>query len=288
MTIRPFVFVGSSSEGLPVAKALQSGLAESADITLWTQGIFRPSYGYLESLVNAVDQADFAILILTPDDVTVSRELEGASPRDNVVFELGLFIGRLGRQRCFFVYEKAASLKLPSDLLGISGANYVARSDGNLQAALGPVCTSVEARMRELGVRTRMLKFTADELLATTGLPDLSGDWSGFSPDGPTPETPNSTLSIEQRGSFVRATVVREARDGPRVFDYEGRFTAGQLVLFFEDKKGRGYIVGTVVVHLSPDLRTLTGRSTYFAHSEGMVISSSRIYRRKDAPKAKS
>ena len=98
MTTRPFVFVGSSSEGLSVAKALQSGLAEAADITLWAQGIFQPSYGYLESLVKALDQADFAILILTPDDTTASREQELNSPRDNVIFELGLFIGRLGRQ----------------------------------------------------------------------------------------------------------------------------------------------------------------------------------------------
>jgi hypothetical protein len=76
---------------------------------------------------------------------------------------------------------------------------------------------------------------------------------------------------------------VREVREGSRTFEYEGRFTAGQLVLFFEDKQGRGYIVGTVVLHLSPDLSTLTGRSTYFAHAEGSVVSTTRIYRRQAA-----
>jgi hypothetical protein len=280
MTTRPFVFVGSSSEGLTVAKALQSGLTEAADITLWTQGIFQPSYGYLESLVKALDQADFAILILTPDDTTASREQELNSPRDNVIFELGLFIGRLGRRRCFFVHEKAVDLKIPSDLLGISGATYRSRSDNNLQAALGPVCTSIETRMSEVGIRTRMLKFTPDELLASAAVPDISGDWAGFSPDGPSPEIQNSTLFIEQRGSFIRATVIRTVRERTRTFDYEGRFTAGQLVLFFEDKQGRGYIVGTTVLHLSPDLRTLSGLSTYFAHAEGTVTSRSRLYRR--------
>lgn len=134
--------------------------------------------------------------------------------------------------------------------------------------------------MSEMGVRTRMLKFTPDELLASAAVPDLSGEWAGYSPDGPAPDTRNSTLSIEQRGSFVRATVIREVREGTRAFEYEGRFTAGQLVLFFEDKQGRGYIVGTVVLHLSPDLRTLSGRSTYFAHAEGSVTSSTRVYRR--------
>lgn len=282
MFSRPFIFVGSSSEGLGAAKALQAGLADAADITLWTQGIFQPSFGYLESLVKALDQADFAVLVLTPDDVTASRGEERDSPRDNVVFELGLFIGRLGRQRCFFVHEKAAGLKIPSDLLGIAGATYARRSDSNMAAALGPVCTTIEGRLRDLGVRTRMLKFTPDELHSNQGLPDLSGEWAGFSPDGPTPSVQNSVLTIEQHGSFVRATVVREVREGQRVFEYEGRFTAGQLVLFFEDKQGRGYIVGTVVLHLSPDLRTLSGRSTYFAHAKGTVVSNARIFNRKN------
>ena len=281
MESRPFVFVGSSTEGLPVAKALQAGLADCADITLWTQGIFEPSYGYLESLVKALEQADYAVLVLTPDDVTESRGTASSSPRDNVVFELGLFIGRLGRQRCFFVYDKSAPPKLPTDLLGISGAVFCRRSDGNLAAALGPVCLSVETRLKELGVRTRMLKFTTEELQSQGGLPDLSGEWIGYSPDSPKPDTPNSTLSIEQRGALIRATVVRVVREGARVFDFEGRFTSGQLVLFFEDKMGRGYIVGTVVLHLSPDLRSLSGRATYFAHAEGAVVSTTRLYKRK-------
>lgn len=281
MESRPFVFVGSSTEGLPVAKALQAGLSDCADITLWTQGIFEPSYGYLESLIKALELADYAVLVLTPDDVTESRGNESISPRDNVVFELGLFIGRLGRQRCFFVYDKSAPPKLPTDLLGISGAVFGKRSDGNLTAALGPVCLSIETRVKELGVRTRMLKFTTEELQSHSGLPDLSGEWVGYSPDSPKPDAPNSTLSIEQRGAFIRATVVRAVRNGERVFDYEGRFTSGQLVFFFEDKMGRGYIVGTVLLHLSPDLRSLYGRATYFAHAEGAVISTTRLYKRK-------
>ena len=288
MSTRPFIFVGSSSEGIAVAKALQAGLADTADITLWNQGIFEPSFGYLESLVNALNLADFAVLVLTPDDVTESRGEDRDSPRDNVIFELGLFIGRLGRQRCFFVHEKKAKLKIPSDLLGIAGATYSGRSDGDFLAALGPVCTAIEKRVHSLGVRTRMLKFTPDELQSTHGLPDLSGEWAGFSPDGPAPTEQNSALNIEQHGSFVHATVVRNVREGQRVFDYEGRFTAGQLVLFFEDKQGRGYIVGTVVLHLSPDLRTLSGRSTYFAHAEGIVVSNARVFKRRNKPSARS
>lgn len=283
MQSRPFIFVGSSSEGLPIAKAMQAGLAGFADVTLWTQGIFEPSFSYLESLTKALDTADFAVLVLTKDDVLLTRGVQADSPRDNVIFELGLFIGRLGRYRCFFIFERSDPPKLPSDLLGIAGAPYDKRTDTNFVAALGPACLAIEGRVKDFGLRTRMLKFTAEELHSGGSVPNLTGKWVGYSPDGPTPDVANSTLSIEQRGSFVRATVVRTARVGERRFDYEGRFSSGQLVLFFEEDIGRGYIVGTVVLHLSPNLRALSGLATYFAHSKGTVISTAHIYKRSDA-----
>jgi hypothetical protein len=274
MKSRALLFIGSSTEGLPLAKAAQSGMADFADVTIWTQGIFKPSYGYLESLTQALEAADFAVLILSPDDVTESRGVEIATPRDNVIFELGLFIGHLGRERCLFVHEKGAALKLPSDLLGISGATYHGRNDGNMRAALGPVCLEVETRIRELGLRARMLKLSAGAERGS-GLPNLSGTWAGYSPEGSRPTEQLSTMTLEQYGSLVRATVVRTAK---RVFEYEGRLTSGQLVLFFEDPKGRGYIVGTMVLHLGSDLQTLVGRSTYFDHAEGIVVSKARRY----------
>src|SRR5688500_4686513 len=98
MLSRPVIFIGSSREGMPVAKAMQSGMSDFADATLWTQGVFEPSYGYLESLTKALEHSDFAVLVLTSDDVVESRGAGSAAPRDNVVFELGLFIGHLGRQ----------------------------------------------------------------------------------------------------------------------------------------------------------------------------------------------
>ena len=70
----------------------------------------------LESLVERLDDFDFAALILTPDDVTISRDEEMQAPRDNVLLELGLFIGAIGRERSFIVYDRGSNLKLPSDL----------------------------------------------------------------------------------------------------------------------------------------------------------------------------
>lgn len=280
MAHRPAIFVGSSKEGLQVARAIQRELDSAAVVTVWSQGVFQPTYGYLESLMAALETADFAVLVLTPDDFTESRGDGIPSPRDNVVFELGLFIGRLGRDRSFFVYDNERPLKLPSDLLGIAATTFAHRSDGNIQAAVGPACTAIDNRLQALGPRTRLLKFTPTEMESSPHIPNVRGMWAGFDPEGPDPATRLSTLEIEQHGSFVRASIIRNTTEGgTRTFEYEGRFTSGQLVLFYEDSRGRGYIVGTMVLHLSADLKTLRGRTTYYSHDENTVVSFAREYR---------
>ena len=68
-------------------------------------------------------------------------------PRDNLLFELGLFTGALGRARTFMVYCRDDKLHLPSDLAGVTAATYPAREDDNLEAALGPVCIRIKRAM---------------------------------------------------------------------------------------------------------------------------------------------
>lgn len=150
----PSLFVGSSVEGLSIAEAIQLNLDFVAEVTLWYQGVFGLSQGTLETLVNRVSSFDFAILVLTPDDVSIKREVVGNAPRDNVLFELGLFMGALGRNRTFIVHPRGTSMQMPSDLAGVTMASYApARSDGNLQAALGAVCTQLKREMARLGRR---------------------------------------------------------------------------------------------------------------------------------------
>lgn len=155
MGTKPTLFIGSSSEGRPVAEAIQLLLNDDADVTVWNQGVFQLSKGYFESLCEALEEFDFAVLVLTPDDVTRSRKQQESAPRDNVVFELGLFTGKLGRERSYFVYDSDSDLKLPSDLLGVSAATYRLHDSGNLQAALGATCTRIRQRLRELGPLSR-------------------------------------------------------------------------------------------------------------------------------------
>ena len=132
-----------------MAREVELQLQRDAVTTIWKDGVFGLGSGMLESLMNALDQFDFAIMVLSPDDLIETRNERYASPRDNVIFELGLFMGRLGRTRTFIVHEMEARLKLPSDLAGVTLAPY--RRRDNLSAALSPTCTPIIKAIRSLG-----------------------------------------------------------------------------------------------------------------------------------------
>lgn len=150
---RPRIFIGSSTEGLDVAETIQLNLDHLCEVTIWSQGVFTLGRGTLETLANNIDKFDYAILVLTPDDFTESRGDSMFSPRDNVIFELGLFMGFLGRDRTIIVYDRTSSLKIPSDLAGVTTATYQPHSSGNIDAALGAPCTRLKKHIQMLGLR---------------------------------------------------------------------------------------------------------------------------------------
>jgi ABC-type sugar transport system substrate-binding protein len=121
---RASVFIGSSSEGRALAEKIDEWLTHKAGdefmATVWTDGAFALNEGYLESLTKAARTYDFAILIATADDSVEIRHQQALQARDNVIFELGLFLGRLGRTRTFLVCTDHPSLRLPSDLSGVT------------------------------------------------------------------------------------------------------------------------------------------------------------------------
>jgi predicted nucleotide-binding protein len=89
---RPVLFIGSSKESLPVATAVRTRI-ESDDVIvrLWTDGVFGASKFPIEDLETQVQTSDFAVLVMAPDDKVISRKIESGAPRDNAVFELGLY-----------------------------------------------------------------------------------------------------------------------------------------------------------------------------------------------------
>jgi Predicted nucleotide-binding protein containing TIR-like domain len=159
MSARSKVFIASSSEGIDVATAVRrlllSELDQIAEIESWTRA-FELSATYIESLEEIADKSDFAVMVLTPDDVTTSRKKQKKAPRDNVIFELGLFMGRLGRDRCYLVQEDRPDLKLPSDLLGLKAATFKRPESGDLKAALDAKVALIAERISQLGVRNKL------------------------------------------------------------------------------------------------------------------------------------
>lgn len=151
--LKPSLFVGSSTEGLDFARAVRSSLGEDAEVTLWNEGFFALGNTFIESLITALPRFDFAVLVLTPDDLVRSRDTEILSPRDNVLFELGLFMGRLGRSRTFILHQRAPAPKMPSDIAGVTTAVYdwPRQDDRNYLAAVGAACDNIRQVIRELG-----------------------------------------------------------------------------------------------------------------------------------------
>ncbi len=123
--MKPRIFLGSSGKQAKLVQALTRGLSEVADVQPWTT-VFNPGISTLDRLVELTREVDFAAFVFAQDDWTSTPSdaaAQGqASPRDNVVFEAGLFGGALGMRRTFILHAKGA--KLPTDLLGMTAVRY--------------------------------------------------------------------------------------------------------------------------------------------------------------------
>lgn len=224
MTV-PKVFVASSSEGLDVVdavhKLLQRALSEKADVRPWP-GEFQLTNTYIESLERLLDTSDFAVLVLTPDDLTTSREAERLSPRDNVVFELGLFFGRLGRERCFLIHRDL-DLKLPSDLLGIEPAKFSVSPGQDLETALDSACVRIGKAIRDAIITLPSRPRLGDAERAAQAAMRRFGDritgtwWERIRLKGEEPALSFLTIELDDAHSSVRLGGKAYGPDGVHV-----------------------------------------------------------------------
>jgi hypothetical protein len=156
--MKPRIFIGSSKESEHVANAVHTCLQREAECTVWTQGVFRLSVSNIQNLMREVHTSEFGIFVFSPDDIVEMRGSLFSAPRDNVVYELGLFSGALGPERCFFLIPLDGDIHMPSDLLGITPGRYESgRSDQNMEAAVGPFCEKVRQKLKELALDVRFV-----------------------------------------------------------------------------------------------------------------------------------
>jgi hypothetical protein len=151
----PSLFIGSSTEGLPTAYALQAELDPVCESLVWSQGVFGPTGTTIGSLLERTQNSDFAALVVTPDDSMVTRGVEVSVARDNVILELGLFLGALGPRRVFIIQPRNQDLHLPSDLAGVTRLDYrTNRRDQSLRGAIGPAVMAIRERIASEGLRS--------------------------------------------------------------------------------------------------------------------------------------
>jgi hypothetical protein len=183
--MKPRIFLGSSGKQAKLVQALTRALAEVADVEPWTT-VFNPGISTLDRLVELTREVDFAAFVFaqddwtsTPSDATAQGQ---ASPRDNVVFEAGLFGGALGMRRTFILHAKGA--KLPTDLLGMTAVRYP------------DVLTAADMRT----VNQKLRKAIEDE----GRLSRLEGDWWQHS----------LTLRTEREPSAISLLRISRDREG--------------------------------------------------------------------------
>lgn len=146
------VFIISSAESLEVARLIQNAFSHDLFTTVvWTDGVFKATSYTLQSLEDEVDNSDFAIAIAHADDLTESRGKEWPTPRDNVIFELGLFMGRLGKARAILMEPRDENVKLPSDLTGITTIPYRYVKGRDAAAVMAPACNTLREHIQRLG-----------------------------------------------------------------------------------------------------------------------------------------
>jgi len=243
------VFIASASEGLEVANLLRDCLkSDRIDAEVWDQDTFQSSLTFIESLEEKLDQSDCAIVALTPDDRSISRGKLQLAPRDNAIFELGFFMGRLGafgrmgRLRTFFVASRVGNLKIPTDLLGVEPVLYECREGEALAAAIGRACEKLKAKVIEHGPRERP---SPEQLRDRGQLLDfcrrVEGAWWARVVQGSeskvghfsvAPDYATSTVRLEGRSIDALGTVLGEwnslaagirPRDRTLFYSWEGR-----------------------------------------------------------------
>jgi predicted nucleotide-binding protein len=147
---KPMVFLGSSSEHLATVQKVHEGIkSDDIVVKLWTDGVFEASSTTIESLLEVVRNYDFGVIFFSSDDQVTSRGNSKYAPRDNVVFELGLLMGGIGRGRTYIVKPKGVDIKIPSDLLGVTCLEI----DPDKPDSIKTICDYIRGKIISLGAK---------------------------------------------------------------------------------------------------------------------------------------
>lgn len=208
---RPKVLIGSTTEGLRHAQALRKLLEPEIQAQLWNeQGLFLPGEFTLESLETHPREFDGAVVVATADDRVISRGMETAAPRDNLLLEFGIFLMVFGRKRALLVVEDPGTLKLPSDVFGLGIVPF--KNTEPPRRGLTSAATKIKSAARRWRLHPfeddmvnrceRILQIAVSEIQERTGITSELG-LHVFLVDART--TPNRLVRIARRRSSPKA-----------------------------------------------------------------------------------
>jgi Predicted nucleotide-binding protein containing TIR-like domain len=251
------LFIGSSGSSVQVARLIADNLEERgcATVRVWDEGVFTLGQGVFERLVTIVEEYDFAVMIWGPDDVTESKGDSAASPRDNVMFECGLFMGKLGRDRVFIVCDKSVNIKVPSDFAGMTLAYYdgarVDRNDGD--AAVRGACDRIESAIK------------------TIRFPEFVGAWNSrfvMNADLDHREVIDElTITPSREGILINSLASKL-----EPYSAHGRIHRNQVIGEWRHKRGENFVDGVFMLVVNPRADIMYGYCTGRDESDAMIF----------------
>lgn len=157
--MKPKLFIGSSVEELALAEAVKQHLANDAEAIIWVEFPFNLLGTRLEDFAAAINNFDFSIFILRPADSVHTRSQKASFPRETLIMEMGMLIGRLGKNRTFLIIPKGKKyLGFSPEVVGVPQTTFdLSRSDKKLSASLGSACEQIRKQMLSLRIAKRPL-----------------------------------------------------------------------------------------------------------------------------------
>jgi hypothetical protein len=231
LTHKSLAFVASRLESLGCGNA-----------RVWDEGVFSLNQGVLERLLAVVVDYDFAILIWAGDDVTESKGTSKASPRDNVIFECGLFMGALGRDRVFVVCDQNMAVKVPSDFAGVTLAYY----DGSRveDDGLSAVRTACDQIAREIN-KPRFAEFV--------------GEWRSRYAKAADPDHGDVIDDLEVSAAPGGICFHSKPIPGTEPYSAHGRIYNNQVIGKWQHKSGATFAEGLFILIVNPLANVMYG-----------------------------
>lgn len=113
--------------------------------------------------------------------------------------------------------------------------------------------------------------------------PDLSGKWAAYYPDE-VGAKPVGEVIVKQYGyrlkGISKVWINREAGDSNRIFDFTGTYNSGQVIITYEDRELKGFVVGTIFLVLNTRNHEMRGKATYFEQRSNQVVSYNYVLKR--------